>query len=136
MTRSPAITYLVLAILGLWLTGWLGHKNALAERTLANPGVVVAVLGLIACITLCATALFFCMVFLFWQRFVAEVRHDGAVFTLVSASGQALASAENIRTVKRIGNPYEPASSKSTVYTNFSADERWWIAPSGAISEA
>lgn len=76
------------------------------------------------------------MVFLFWQRFVAEVCHDEAIFTLVSASGRALASAENIRIIKRVGTPYELAPPKRTVYTIFSADKRWWITPSATISEA
>ena len=136
MTRSPAITYLVLAVLGLGLTVWLGNKIVFAQQALASPVPVVSVLGLIACVILCATGLFFGMVFLFWQRFVAEVRHDGSTFTLVSASGRRLASVENIRIIKRVGNPYELAPPERTVYTIFSADKRWWITPSATISEA
>lgn len=58
MTRSPAITYLVLAIFGLGLTVWLGNKIVFAQKALASPAPVVAVLGLIACVILCATGLF------------------------------------------------------------------------------
>jgi len=136
MNRSPAITYLALAVMGLGLTVWLGYKIAFAVGALAIPQTVVTVLGLIACIILCATGLHFGMAFLFWQRFVAEVRHDASTFTLASASGRPLASAENIRIIKRVGNPYELATSESTVYTIFSADKRWWITPSATISRA
>lgn len=136
MIRGPAITCLVLAVAGLGLTVWLGQKIAFAVGALTNPQPVVAVLGLIACIMLYATGLLFSVAFLFWRRFVAEVRHDGATLTLVSASGQALGSAENARIIKRIGNPYEPATPESTIYTIFSADKRWWITPSATISRA